>query len=52
MTYDDLKGKKVLVTGASSGIGAATAVAFARQVPLSASTTSKPKTAQRPPLPK
>ncbi|MGI6272836.1 MAG: SDR family NAD(P)-dependent oxidoreductase [Anaerohalosphaeraceae bacterium] len=31
MTYDDLKGKKVLVTGASSGIGAATAVAFARQ---------------------
>lgn len=31
MTYDDLKGKKVLVTGSSSGIGAATAVTFARQ---------------------
>ena len=31
MTYEDLKGKRVLVTGASSGIGAATAVMFARQ---------------------
>jgi 3-oxoacyl-[acyl-carrier protein] reductase len=31
MTYEDLKGKKVLVTGSSSGIGAATAAAFARQ---------------------
>ena len=31
MTYDDLKGKKVLVTGSSSGIGAATAEAFAQQ---------------------
>jgi 3-oxoacyl-[acyl-carrier protein] reductase len=31
MIYEDLKGKKVLVTGSSSGIGAATAVAFARQ---------------------
>ena len=31
MTYDDLKGKKVLVTGSSSGIGAATAVMFAQQ---------------------
>jgi 3-oxoacyl-[acyl-carrier protein] reductase len=29
--YEDLKGKKVLVTGSSSGIGAATAVGFARQ---------------------
>jgi 3-oxoacyl-[acyl-carrier protein] reductase len=29
--YDDLKGKKVLVTGASSGIGAAAAVMLARQ---------------------
>ena len=31
MRYDDLKGKKVLVTGSSSGIGAATAELFARQ---------------------
>jgi 3-oxoacyl-[acyl-carrier protein] reductase len=31
MIYEDLKNKKVLVTGASSGIGAATAVMFARQ---------------------
>jgi len=31
MLYEDLKGKKVLVTGASSGIGAATAVMFSRQ---------------------
>jgi NAD(P)-dependent dehydrogenase (short-subunit alcohol dehydrogenase family) len=31
MIYEDLKGKKVLVTGSSSGIGAATAVEFARQ---------------------
>lgn len=31
MKYDDLKGKRVLVTGSSSGIGAATAIAFARQ---------------------
>lgn len=31
MIYDDLKGKKVIVTGSSSGIGAATAIAFARQ---------------------
>ena len=31
MIYEDLKGKKVLVTGSSSGIGAATAVMFSRQ---------------------
>lgn len=31
MAYDDLKGKKVLVTGSSSGIGAATAELFARE---------------------
>ena len=31
MTYEDLKGKKVLVTGSSSGIGAATAVMFSQQ---------------------
>jgi NAD(P)-dependent dehydrogenase (short-subunit alcohol dehydrogenase family) len=31
MIYEDLKGKKVLVTGSSSGIGAATAVMFAQQ---------------------
>ncbi len=31
MIYEDLKGKKVLVTGSSSGIGAATAVEFAKQ---------------------
>jgi len=31
MTNQDLKGKKVLVTGSSSGIGAATAVMFSRQ---------------------
>jgi 3-oxoacyl-[acyl-carrier protein] reductase len=31
MIYEDLKGKKVLVTGSSSGIGAATAEMFASQ---------------------
>jgi 3-oxoacyl-[acyl-carrier protein] reductase len=31
MIYEDLKGKKVLVTGASSGIGVATAIMFAQQ---------------------
>jgi 3-oxoacyl-[acyl-carrier protein] reductase len=31
MIYEDLKGKKVLVTGSSSGIGAATAAMFAQQ---------------------
>lgn len=31
MIYEDLKGKRVLVTGSSSGIGAATAVMFAQQ---------------------
>ena len=31
MVYEDLKGKKVLVTGSSSGIGAATAIMFSRQ---------------------
>ncbi len=31
MIHEDLKGKKVLVTGASSGIGAATAILFSRQ---------------------
>ncbi len=31
MIYEDLKGKKVLVTGSSSGIGAATAKMFAKQ---------------------
>ncbi|MCE5185317.1 MAG: SDR family oxidoreductase [Planctomycetaceae bacterium] len=31
MIYADLKGKRVLVTGSSSGIGAATAVMFAKQ---------------------
>lgn len=31
MIYEDLRGKKVLVTGSSSGIGVATAVMFARQ---------------------
>jgi 3-oxoacyl-[acyl-carrier protein] reductase len=29
--YEDLKGKKVLVTGSSSGIGAATAIMFSKQ---------------------
>jgi len=29
--YEDLKGKKVLVTGSSSGIGAATAIMFSQQ---------------------
>lgn len=31
MIYEDLKGKRVLVTGASSGIGSATAVLFSKQ---------------------
>jgi 3-oxoacyl-[acyl-carrier protein] reductase len=31
MIYEDLKGKKVLVTGSSSGIGQATAIMFSRQ---------------------
>jgi len=31
VTYSDLKGKKVLVTGSSSGIGQATAIEFAKQ---------------------
>jgi 3-oxoacyl-[acyl-carrier protein] reductase len=31
MIYEDLKGKKVLVTGSSSGIGEATAIEFAKQ---------------------
>jgi 3-oxoacyl-[acyl-carrier protein] reductase len=31
MGYEDLKGKKVLVTGSSSGIGQATAVMFSKQ---------------------
>ncbi|MHC4172143.1 MAG: SDR family NAD(P)-dependent oxidoreductase [Planctomycetota bacterium] len=31
MIYEDLKGRKVLVTGSSSGIGSATAVLFSRQ---------------------
>ena len=31
MLYEDLKGKKVLVTGSSSGIGQATAILFAKQ---------------------
>lgn len=31
MIYEDLKGKRVLVTGSSSGIGATTAVMFAQQ---------------------
>jgi len=31
MTYSDLKGKKVLVTGSSSGIGQATAIMFSKQ---------------------
>ena len=31
MIYQDLKGRKVLVTGASSGIGSATSVLFSRQ---------------------
>jgi len=31
MSYEDLKDKKVLVTGSSSGIGAATAIIFAEQ---------------------
>jgi 3-oxoacyl-[acyl-carrier protein] reductase len=31
MVYEDLKGKRVLVTGSSSGIGAATAKMFAQQ---------------------
>jgi len=32
MISEDLKGKKVLVTGSSSGIGATRAAGFARQV--------------------
>lgn len=31
MTYEDLKGKRVLVTGSSGGIGAATAIMFSKQ---------------------
>lgn len=31
MIYEDLKGKRVLVTGSSSGIGQATAIMFSRQ---------------------
>jgi len=31
MVYEDLKGKNVLITGASSGIGSATAVMFSQQ---------------------
>ena len=31
MIFEDLRGKRVLVTGASSGIGAATAIMFAQQ---------------------
>ena len=31
MTYEDLKGKRILVTGSSSGIGRATAVMFSQQ---------------------
>jgi len=31
MIYEDLKGKKVLVTGSSSGIGQATAIEFSKQ---------------------
>jgi 3-oxoacyl-[acyl-carrier protein] reductase len=31
MIFEDLKGKRVLVTGSSSGIGAATAIMFAQQ---------------------
>jgi 3-oxoacyl-[acyl-carrier protein] reductase len=31
MIYEDLKGKKVLITGSSSGIGQATAIMFAKQ---------------------
>ena len=31
MIYEDLKGKKVLVTGASSEIGSATAILSSRQ---------------------
>ena len=31
MIYEDLKNKKVLVTGSSSGIGQATAIEFAKQ---------------------
>lgn len=31
MIYEDLKGKKVLVTGSSSGIGVATAIMFSQQ---------------------
>ncbi len=31
MIYEDLKGKKVLVTGASSGIGEAAAIMFSQQ---------------------
>ena len=31
MIYEDLKNKRVLVTGSSSGIGQATAIEFAKQ---------------------